>query len=106
MMMGGYLACASCHGPDGKGGIHQLHNLTMIAPDIRYAALDAKKKETFADNPSTTSRDKTEYNLDDLRLAVMDGQGSDGSQLDLYMPRWNLSDQDLADLLEYLETLP
>ncbi len=36
MMMGaGYLACASCHGPDGRGGQHIMHMQTMDAPDIR-----------------------------------------------------------------------
>lgn len=36
MMMGGQLTCASCHGPDGRGGVHGMGMMqVMEAPDIR-----------------------------------------------------------------------
>lgn len=37
---------------------------------------------------------------------MIEGLRPDGSVLNEYMPRWNLSDQDLTELLEYLKTLP
>jgi hypothetical protein len=40
MGMGNNLACASCHGSDGRGGIHTMHMEVMDAPDIRYPALN------------------------------------------------------------------
>lgn len=94
MMMGGVLTCASCHGPDGKGGSHIMYNYTMNAPDIRYSALQAEKK------------DKQEYNLEDLRQAVTHGKRPDGSNMEPYMPRWEIEDGDLADVLDYLKSLP
>ena len=38
-MMGARLACVSCHGEDGQGGLHWMHMQQMDAPDIRYSAL-------------------------------------------------------------------
>lgn len=36
----GRLACASCHGPDGRGGLHSMGMMqTMDAKDIRWSAL-------------------------------------------------------------------
>lgn len=85
MMGGGYLTCASCHGPDGRGGVHTMMGMqTMNAPDIRGAA----------------------YNLETFRLEVVKGQHADGTSLSTNMPRWKVSDEDLADLAEYLKTLP
>jgi hypothetical protein len=48
MMMGsGYLTCASCHGPDGRGGVHSMMGMqTMNAPDIRWEAECVKDFET------------------------------------------------------------
>ena len=94
MMMGGVLSCASCHGPDGKGGNHIMYNYTMNAPDIRYAALQAEKK------------DDIEYNLEDLRMAVTHGKRPDGSNLERFMPRWEVEDEDLADVLDFLKSMP
>ena len=71
-----------------------MYNYTMNAPDIRYSALQAEKK------------DKKEYNLEDLRQAVTHGKHPDGSNLDRYMPRWEIEDGDLADVLDYLKSLP
>ncbi len=85
---GGYLTCASCHGADGRGGVHTMMGMqTMNAPDIRWSAL------------------KNEFDAEKFRLAVTKGQDPDGTQLKQDMPRWNLSNEDLADLIAYLKTL-
>ncbi len=39
MMMGGRLACVSCHGINAEGGRHMMHMEIMDAPDIRWSAL-------------------------------------------------------------------
>ena len=94
MMGGGSLACASCHGPDGRGGVHNMrvHNMgemqTMTAKDIRWSAL------------------QDEFDAEKFRLAVTKGQDPDGSKLNTNMPRWNIGNDDLADLIAYLNTLP
>lgn len=91
MMMGGggRLACASCHGPDGRGGVHSMGMMqVMDAKDIRWSVLEG------------------EFDPEKFRLAVVEGKDSDGTQLKTDMPLWNISNDDLADLIDYLKTLP
>ena len=89
MMMGGQLACVSCHGPNGRGGKHNMGmTQVMDAKDIRWKVL------------------QPEFDAEKFRLAVTKGQDPDGTQLNPDMPRWNISDDDLADLIAFLKTLP
>ncbi len=89
MMMGGQLACVSCHGPSGRGGKHNMGMMqVMDAKDIRWSVLEG------------------EFDADKFRLAVVNGEDPDGTQLNSDMPRWNISDEDLADLIGFLKTLP
>ena len=88
-MMGGQLACVSCHGPNGQGGKHNMGMMqVMDAKDIRWSVL------------------QPEFDAEKFRLAVVKGQDPDGTQLNPDMPRWNISDDDLADLIAFLKTLP
>jgi len=89
MMGGGQLTCASCHGPGGKGGVHAMGMMqTMDAKDIRWSTL------------------QNDCYVQKFKLALTESKDPDGSQLNSDMPRWNMSDEDLADLITYLKTLP
>jgi hypothetical protein len=89
MMGNGRLACASCHGPNGRGGTHSMGMMqTMTASDIRWSVL------------------QDEFDAEQFRLAVTNGQDPDGTQLKTDMPRWDISNEDLADLIAFLKTLP
>jgi len=89
MMMGGRLACVSCHGPDGRGGKHSMGMMqVMDAKDIRWSAL------------------QKEFDFEKFRLAVVKGQDPDGTQFNQDMPRWNIGNDDLADLISFLKKLP
>ncbi len=105
MMMQPRLACVSCHGTDGRGGTHVMHMQVMDAPDIRYETLNSEKDEHGSDGESM-DHSQSEYDLDMLRQAVVEGKHPDGEALSTDMPRWEMSDQDLADLFEYLKSLP
>ncbi|MEW5939925.1 MAG: c-type cytochrome [Chloroflexota bacterium] len=100
-MMGGQLACVSCHGADGRGGLHWMHMTQMDAPDIRYSSLASEANE-HGDGDNHAG----EYDLEAFRQAVVLGLHPNGDPLDSDMPRWGLDDDDLADLFEYLKTLP
>lgn len=110
MMTGGSgLACASCHGADGRGGVHVMHMLLMDAPDIRWSTLAAEMGEPPSEEPQPEGGHggpMAGYDLEAFRLAVVEGQHPDGTALSLNMPRWNLDDEDLADLAEFLRSLP
>ncbi len=41
-----------------------------------------------------------------IRRAVVQGIDPDGVNLETYMPRWQLTDDDWNDLLLFLKTLP
>lgn len=102
MMMGSYLTCASCHGPSARGGLHTMHMQVMDAPDITYAALSGEADEH---GEEAHGDEHGEYSLEDFRRAVIDGKHPDGESLSRDMPRWQMSDEDLADLLEFLKTI-
>lgn len=97
-MMGSYLTCASCHGPEAGGGRHRMHMIVMDAPDIRYVALSEEMEEHGGEDEM--------YDLEAFRMAVIDGQHPDGDALDVAMPRWQMSDENLADVFEFLKSLP
>jgi mono/diheme cytochrome c family protein len=81
--------CASCHGADGHGAtVNMMMMGTITAPDITYPAL---AKAGFTD--TTIAR------------AVREGLDESGAPLHAEMPRWQLSDADMAALLGYLKSL-
>lgn len=89
MMMGGKIACVSCHGPGGRGGKHTMGMMQeMDAKDIRWSVL------------------QPEFDAEKFRLAVVEGKDPDGTQLNTDMPRYNMSNEDLADVIAFLKTLP
>ncbi len=98
MMMGGYLTCAACHGNDAQGGTHYIQMQAIDTPALNYTALIQMKQKDSGGNP-------TSYSLDDFRGAVVEGHDTAGNQLDQNMPRWQMNDKDLQDLLDYLKTL-
>ncbi len=105
MMGGGYLTCASCHGPDGRGGVHTMMGMqTMNATDIRWAVLTGEIEGEHG-GEDEVSHGSGAYNLETFRLEVVKGQHADGTSLSTNMPRWRLSDEDLAGVAEYLKTL-
>lgn len=105
MMMGdGYLACASCHGPDAQGGLHTMMGMqVMDAPDIRWESLADEANEGHGEEEE--GHGEGEYDLDLFRMAVVEGKHPDGDPLSEDMPRWSIGDGDLEDLAEYLMSL-
>jgi len=99
-MMGGtgpWLTCASCHGPQARGGVHVMHMRAMYAPDIRFGALA---------NMAEMKGRAHAYDLDDFRKSIEKGRHPDGDELNADMPRWQMSDADMSDLFAFLKSLP
>ncbi len=80
--------CASCHGLDGKGGVYPMM-CGVKTPDIRYSTLT--KEHGMSD--------------EDIKRAITKGIGDEGEELDYCMPRWQMSEKDINDLIEYLKQL-
>lgn len=114
-MMGRRLACIDCHGPDGRGGEHVMHMTLMDAPDIRWSTLteaghgdeEAGHEESgeVAADEHGEEMDHPAYNEATFARAVTEGLDPAGERLDPAMPRWTMSDEDLADLIAYLKRL-
>lgn len=105
MMRGTFLTYASCHGPDARGGEHVMHMWVMDAPDIRWSALAGHADEGH-EAEGGEDDERAGYDLATFRMSVVEGRHPDGDPLDEAMPRWWLEDDDLADLAEYLQSLP
>lgn len=102
MMMGGRLACVSCHGTDARGGTHTMQMQTMEAPDIRWSALVDEEEH---ESGESDEHNQQGYDFETFRRAVVKGEHPDGDKLEQDMPRWDINDTDLKDLSNYLKSL-
>ena len=94
MMMA--TGCAACHGPDGRGQSTPM----FTAPNITYANLTDPQGMLEPDG----SRGPT-YTDATIRRAITTGIDAEGKALAWPMPHWQLTDQQMTDLLAYLKTL-
>ena len=73
---------------------------TAIPTDIRYKALIGKEKHVHE------GKEKEHHYTDALiKRAITQGLEADGEVMDRTMPRWQMSEDDLNALIEYLKTL-
>jgi cytochrome c553 len=112
MRMGGGMACADCHGPDGRGGRVQMMMASFTAPNIRWETLTAAdhghaKGEDDHGNgvDEEAEMEHPPYTEETLKRAITQGLNPAGESLAWPMPRWQMSDEDLDDLVAHLKTL-
>ncbi|MCX7624476.1 MAG: c-type cytochrome [Thermomicrobium sp.] len=92
------MACADCHGADGRG----LRTPMFVSPDIRYRNLTDPAGMREPDG----TRGHAYRSDEEIRRAITEGIGPDGEPLAWPMPRWHLTDRELEDLLAFLKALP
>jgi len=97
MMAGG---CVTCHGADRQGG-RLMPRFWLVAPPLTPDALFREHDEAGANDGHG---DHDGYTDETLGRAITRGIDPDGKPLDLAMPRWSISDQDLDDLIAYLRS--
>jgi ABC-type branched-subunit amino acid transport system substrate-binding protein len=90
------LACASCHGHDGRGRPEG----DVEPPDVTWSALDKPYGAT-----DRFGRRRPAYTESLLGRVVTMGLDSAGRSLDAAMPRYQLAPEDLADLVAFLTVL-
>ena len=91
--------CVTCHGVTGRGGVPVMMG-TALPADIRYKALtgeDHHKEGEKEEHPP--------YTDELIKRAITKGLDSEDKPLDLTMPRWDMTKEELDDLIEYLKTL-
>jgi mono/diheme cytochrome c family protein len=90
--------CVNCHGDGGQGGIPVMMG-TEIPSDIRYHILTEEEHDEHEGEGHPPYTDET------IKRAITEGLNPAGDPLDYSMPRWQLSELDQEDLLEFLKTL-
>ena len=94
-LIGAAAACARCHGPRGKG----TGEGGAAAPNIQASRLFAP---VSLSEPGMGQWERPAYNDRSLAEALRRGVSSSGRTLGPVMPRFELPERDLADLLAYL----
>jgi ABC-type branched-subunit amino acid transport system substrate-binding protein len=90
------LACANCHGHDGRGRPEG----NVEPPDVTWSALGKPYGAT-----DRFGRRRPAYTEALLGRVVTMGLDASGRPLDAAMPRYQLAPEDLADLVAYLTVL-
>ncbi|SFM60393.1 c-type cytochrome [Methanolobus profundi] len=91
-------SCVNCHGVDGKGGVPIMMSY-VVPPDITYDSLTSEEHEMEDGEEHEVFTDES------IKVAISEGVEPSGEELDLAMPRWQMSDGDLDDIVEYLKEL-
>ena len=86
------LPCIQCHGVDGRG-------IGIISPDINWEVL------VDPDGHEHLQRKHGPYDESSVAIAIRDGVDPDGNALEATMPRYKMSDPDMADLVAYLKRI-
>ena len=100
-MRGSRLTCASCHGPDGRGGEIRMMMRVVEVPDIRYERLTSEEHGDHGEE----EEGHEPYTDETIKQAITEGVEPGGETLDWPMPRWPMTDADLNDLIDFLRTL-
>lgn len=93
----GMLACVNCHGEDGSGGRVQMMMETFTAPNIQFSELTGEHGGEHEEHEP--------YTEETIKRAITQGVDPAGESLEWMMPRWDMTDQQLNDLIAYLKTL-
>jgi mono/diheme cytochrome c family protein len=103
-MHSGRMACADCHGPEGRGGTITVMMDTFDAPDIRYSTLTADEHE-HGEAEEAGHEEHPAYTDETIKRAITEGIDPAGEPLEWPMPRWRMSESDLEDLVTYLTSM-
>lgn len=95
--MMGRMACVTCHGQDGRGGRVAMMLGSFDAEDIRYSQLTSDRTEDGETVPG--------WSDSDIARAIRDGIEPSGEQLKAPMPRWDMTDDEIDEIIDYLKEL-
>lgn len=100
----GMMACVFCHGENGRGGTVRMMMQTFVAPSIQYSNLTAEAHgEDEAEGEG--HEEHPPYTDETIKRAITESVDPAGEPLEWMMPRWDMTDQQLEDLIAYLKTL-
>ncbi len=104
VLSGGDAACAKCHRRSGLGSSEGQNEIRPIAGRLLFSRPEiggsARSRALF-----NVDAVRKPYTLESLKRALREGVDPSGRQLDPLMPRFALSDAEIAPLAAYLQGL-
>ncbi len=86
--------CVTCHGENREGGAIMWPWFWETAP--------ALTRDSLLGDHQDDGHTHAVYDVESLKLAITDGINPAGEPLNDLMPRWQMAEQDLQDLVEFL----
>jgi hypothetical protein len=81
-----------------------MHMQAMDAPDITWEMLSSL--EHGGHDEADEDADELPYDEESFRRALREGITPSGERLSSNMPQWEMSNEDMEDLIAFLKTLP
>lgn len=104
-LTGEQAACVSCHRQSGLGGTEARNVIPPITGQFLFDPRAARLDEVQLPYIPGARPDRTPYTEATLARAIREGVSSEGRDLSYLMPRYALSDADMAALINHLRTL-
>jgi hypothetical protein len=105
-LLGADAACTSCHRRSGLGSIEGKITIPPIAGPYLFAPRGQSLEHLGVPFVDTVRLNHTAYDEASLARAIREGIGADGRHLNYLMPRYALDDATMAQLIEYLRSIP
>src|ERR1700720_1233993 len=99
-------ACVNCHRRSGLGSIEGLISIPPIAGPYLFAPHDKSLEQLGVPYVDTARQEHYPYTDATLAQAIREGIGANGHPLNYLMPRYQLDDAAMADLVAYLKAIP
>jgi len=99
-VVGDQVICGKCHRRSGLGASEGQEVVPPVVGEILFNPLQLPTSK-----PPEPPVLRPAYTRESLAAAIRDGIGADGEPLDVLMPRYPLSDDDMEVLITYLESL-
>jgi len=92
-------SCVNCHNNNAQG------NVAVISCSVKSANIsyDALTSDEHMKGMSKNHSHKNMYNTEKIKNAIKNGVTPDGKRLNDCMPKWQMSDKDLNDLVYFLK---
>jgi hypothetical protein len=100
---GAAAACSNCHRRSGLGEIEGTIKIPPIGGPYLFHARAKGREDLDVPYVENMRIDRDPYTADTLARAIREGIGVDGKPLNYLMPRYDLSDADVAVLIDYLK---
>jgi hypothetical protein len=102
---GAEAACANCHRRSGLGSRESRISIPPIAGPYLFRSMARESEDLDLPFVEGIRHGRAPYTDETLARAIRKGIGVDGRPLSYLMPRYELSDADMAALIGYLKSL-